>query len=143
MSFSPSRRAKKKQINVFFLLRFFFFFFLIPESTEEHPWLKVSGRVSRSIDVLDLTSNCQAHALTTAPWKGKKKCVGLHPNAGLTLCDVSAHQSVQISHVRLPRYGLMSLDPQCGKPRVLTGVDTICVDVLKGKNTKINIVKKD
>lgn len=73
----------------------------------------------------------------------KKKCVGLHPNAGLTLCDVSAHQSVQISHVRLPRYGLMSLDPQCGKPRVLTGVDTICVDVLKGKNTKINIVEKD
>lgn len=75
-------------------------FFLIPKSTEEHPWLKVSGRVSHSIDVLDLTSNCRACALTTEPWK-KKNCVGLHPNAGLTLCDVSTHQSVQISHVGL------------------------------------------
>lgn len=80
------------------------FIFLIPESKEKHPWLKVSGRVSRSIDVLDLTSNGRAHTLTKA-WGGEGeagKVVGLHPNAGLTLCDVSTHQSVQISHVGLP-----------------------------------------
>lgn len=36
----------------------------------------------------------------------------------------------------------MSLGPQCGKPCVVAGVDTICVDVLKGKNRIVMVIKK-
>lgn len=38
----------------------------------------------------------------------------------------------------------MSLGPQCGKPRVATGLDAICVDVLKegGKNRIVTMIKK-
>lgn len=77
-----------------------FFFFLIPQARRNvlpfvGPPVKVSGRVSCTIDVLDLTSNCRAYALTAA----LTKSVGLHPNAGLTLSDVQTHQSAQIKFI--------------------------------------------
>lgn len=72
--------------------------FFPPSSTEKcpphfGPLVKVSMRVSCTIDGLDLTSNCKAYALT--------KSVGLHSNAGLSLMlsDVQTHQSVQIKYI--------------------------------------------
>lgn len=54
------------------------------------PPVKVSSRVSGTIDVLDLTSNCQAYALTTALSKSWA-CI---PISGLRPSDVQTHQSV-------------------------------------------------
>lgn len=61
------------------------------------PPVKVSRRVSRTIDGLDLTSNCEAYSLTAV----LTKSVGLHPNAELSLMlsDVQTHQSVQIKYI--------------------------------------------
>lgn len=71
-------------------------FSLINESirTNECPPIKVSRRVSCTIDVLDLTSNCEAYALTAA----LTKSVGLHSSAGPTLFGVQTRQSVEIEY---------------------------------------------
>lgn len=58
------------------------------------PPIKVSRRVSCTIDVLDLTSNYQAYALTVA----LTISVGLHLSVALTLRDVQTHQSAQIKY---------------------------------------------
>lgn len=77
------------------------FFFLLQVRSNVLPSMgppvKVSMRVSCTIDGLDLTSNCEAYTLTVA----LTKAVGLHPNAGLssTLSDVQTHQSGQIKYV--------------------------------------------
>lgn len=87
----------------------FFVFFPLPRVRRYvlpslGPPVKVSRRVSCTIDGLDLKSNCEAYAHTAA----LTNSVGLHPNAGLSLMlsDVQTYGSVQIKYMGFKWAGL-------------------------------------